>query len=73
MINVNSAFNAVFSNQSKEISWTEALLDAQKAIQLNPSSHVGNELKLAALHAHNDAMIIASSIMMLLEAPGSSL
>ncbi|KAG2742776.1 hypothetical protein P692DRAFT_201888435 [Suillus brevipes Sb2] len=49
MINVN----AVFANQSQEMLWTEALFDAQKAIQLNPSSHVGYKLKPAALHAHN--------------------
>ncbi|KAG1786035.1 uncharacterized protein HD556DRAFT_1508452 [Suillus plorans] len=30
--------------------WMEALLDAQKVIQLNPSSHIGYKLKHAAFH-----------------------
>ncbi|KAG2355211.1 hypothetical protein BDR07DRAFT_556666 [Suillus spraguei] len=52
VINVSSASDAVFANRSrarlKKMLWTEALLDAQKVIQLNPSSHVGYKLKLTA-------------------------
>lgn len=53
VINVNSASDAVFANRSRarlrKMLWTEALLDAQKVIQLNPSSYVGYKLKLMAL------------------------
>ncbi|KAG1725183.1 hypothetical protein EDB19DRAFT_1756960 [Suillus lakei] len=45
VINVNSASDAVFASRSKamleKMLWTEALLDAQKVVELNPSSHVG--------------------------------
>lgn len=30
--------------------WEDALLDAQKVIELNPSSHIGYQLKYIALH-----------------------
>ncbi|KAG2339439.1 hypothetical protein BDR05DRAFT_992075 [Suillus weaverae] len=69
VINVNSPSDAVFANRSKaklgKMLWTEALLDAQKVIQLNPSSHIGYELKLAALQGAQryDEAIAAFRIM----------
>ncbi|KAG0694178.1 hypothetical protein DFH29DRAFT_336313 [Suillus ampliporus] len=53
-IDLNSAGETIFANRSKarsgKLLWEGALLDAQKVIELNPSSHVGYELKYAALH-----------------------
>ncbi|KAG2142854.1 heterokaryon incompatibility protein-domain-containing protein [Suillus bovinus] len=53
-IDLISPSDAVFANRSKaklgKMLWMEALLDAQKVIQLNPSSHIGYKLKHAALH-----------------------
>ncbi|KAG0703318.1 hypothetical protein DFH29DRAFT_1078995 [Suillus ampliporus] len=53
-IDLNCASETIFANRSKARSkkmlWEDALLDAQKVIQLNPSSHVGYEVKHAALH-----------------------
>ncbi|KAG1740865.1 uncharacterized protein EDB91DRAFT_342521 [Suillus paluster] len=53
-IDLNSASEIIFANRSKARSkkmlWEDALLDAQKVIELNPSSHVGYEVKHAALH-----------------------
>ncbi|KAG2345954.1 hypothetical protein BDR05DRAFT_97821 [Suillus weaverae] len=53
-INSNSASDAVFGNRSKaklgKMLWTEALLDAQKVIELNSLSYLGYNLKHAALH-----------------------
>ncbi|KAG2360649.1 heterokaryon incompatibility protein-domain-containing protein [Suillus spraguei] len=50
----NSQSDAVFENHSKvkygERSWMDALLEAQKIIKLNPSSHIGYKLKHAAFH-----------------------
>ncbi|KAG2345397.1 hypothetical protein BDR05DRAFT_998531 [Suillus weaverae] len=47
--------------------WEDALLDAQKVIELNPSSHIGYELKHAALHGAQryDASIDAFQTMLL--------
>ncbi|KAG1797426.1 uncharacterized protein HD556DRAFT_255574 [Suillus plorans] len=51
---LNSGSDAVFVKRCKarlgQTLWTEALLDAQKVIQLNPSSHIGYELEHAAFH-----------------------
>ncbi|KAG2128630.1 uncharacterized protein EDB93DRAFT_1256628 [Suillus bovinus] len=65
VINVNSASDAVFASRSKaklrKMLWDEALVDAQKVIQLNPSSYVGYKLKLAAFEGarrYDDAIVI---------------
>ncbi|KAG1726887.1 uncharacterized protein EDB91DRAFT_1350447 [Suillus paluster] len=54
VIDFNSANDAIFANRSKakleKRLWDDALLDAQKAIELNPSGHIGYEVKNAALH-----------------------
>ncbi|KAG1885849.1 uncharacterized protein F5891DRAFT_1218429 [Suillus fuscotomentosus] len=46
--------------------WENALLNAQKVTELNPSSHVGYQLTHAALHGaqHYDAAIEAFKIML---------
>ncbi|KAG2342511.1 hypothetical protein BDR05DRAFT_348619 [Suillus weaverae] len=53
-INFNSASDAVFANRSKaklgKMLWMEALLDAQKVIELACLSYLGYNLKHAALH-----------------------
>ncbi|KAG2142888.1 uncharacterized protein EDB93DRAFT_597938 [Suillus bovinus] len=53
-IDLDSASHIVFANRSQarlgEMLWMEALLDAQKVIQLNPLSHIGYKLKHAAFH-----------------------
>ncbi|KAG2337662.1 hypothetical protein BDR05DRAFT_1063130 [Suillus weaverae] len=53
-INLNSASDAIFAKRSKaklrKGLWMEAFLDAQKVIQLNPSSHVGHKLQHAAFY-----------------------
>ncbi|KAG2335862.1 hypothetical protein BDR05DRAFT_206006 [Suillus weaverae] len=53
-IDLTSASDAVYANRGKaklgKRLWMEAFVDAQKVIQLNPSSHVGYELKYAAFH-----------------------
>ncbi|KAG1799939.1 uncharacterized protein HD556DRAFT_1439606 [Suillus plorans] len=54
IINSNSASDVVFANRSKaklgKMLWMEALLDAQKVIELDPFSYLGYNLKHAALH-----------------------
>ncbi|KAG2126787.1 uncharacterized protein EDB93DRAFT_1272949 [Suillus bovinus] len=54
VVDLNSASNAVFENRSKaklgKMLWTEALLDAQKVIELDSSSYIGYHLKHAAFH-----------------------
>ncbi|KAG2142856.1 quinon protein alcohol dehydrogenase-like superfamily [Suillus bovinus] len=61
---------AVFTNRSKaklgKMLWMGALLDAQKVIQLNPSSHIGYKLKHAAFHGAQryDEAIAAFQIML---------
>ncbi|KAG2335861.1 hypothetical protein BDR05DRAFT_205965 [Suillus weaverae] len=70
VIDLTSAFDAVFANRSKaklgKRLWMEALLDAQKVIQLNPSSHVGYKLKYAAFHGAQryDEAIVAFQTML---------
>ncbi|KAG1758678.1 hypothetical protein EDD22DRAFT_909523 [Suillus occidentalis] len=52
-INLNSTRDIIFANRGKakleKMLWEDALSDAEKAIELNPSSHVGYEMKHAAL------------------------
>ncbi|KAG2128626.1 uncharacterized protein EDB93DRAFT_168427 [Suillus bovinus] len=54
IINSNSASHSVFANRSKaklgKMLWTEALLDAQEVIEIDPLSYNGYKLKHAALH-----------------------
>ncbi|KAG1722080.1 uncharacterized protein EDB91DRAFT_1256240 [Suillus paluster] len=54
VIDLNSASGTDFAKRSEaksgKLLWEDALLDAQKAIDLKPSSHVGYEVKHAALH-----------------------
>ncbi|KAG0703994.1 hypothetical protein DFH29DRAFT_1078588 [Suillus ampliporus] len=54
VINLNSPSDTILANRSKArlgISlWEDVLVDAHKVIELNPSSHVGYQLKHAALH-----------------------
>ncbi|KAG2337645.1 TPR-like protein, partial [Suillus weaverae] len=69
-IDLDSASDIAFANRSKaklgKMLWEEALLDAQKVIQLNPSCHVGYKLKHAALHSvqRYDEAILAFRIML---------
>lgn len=46
--------------------WEDALLDAQKVIELNPSSHIGYQLKYIALHGAQryDQAIMAFEVML---------
>ncbi|KAG0708171.1 hypothetical protein DFH29DRAFT_1065883 [Suillus ampliporus] len=68
-IDLNSASETVFANRSKaksgKLLWEDALLDAQKVIELNPASHVGYEVKHAALHGAQryDESILAFQMM----------
>ncbi|KAG1848654.1 heterokaryon incompatibility protein-domain-containing protein [Suillus subluteus] len=54
-IELNFATDTIFANRSKARSgkmlWDNALLDAEKVIELNPSSYFGYQLKHAVLHA----------------------
>ncbi|KAG0701142.1 hypothetical protein DFH29DRAFT_1080227 [Suillus ampliporus] len=69
-IDLNSATDTIFANCSKarsgKLLWEDALLDAQKVIELNPSSHVGYEAKHAALYGaqHYDEAIEAFQMML---------
>ncbi|KAG0697842.1 hypothetical protein DFH29DRAFT_1020728, partial [Suillus ampliporus] len=69
-INLNPASDTIFANRSKARSekmlWEDALLDAQKVIQLNPSSYIGYEVKHAALRGAQryDEAIEAFKIML---------
>ncbi|KAG1723389.1 hypothetical protein EDB19DRAFT_2043800 [Suillus lakei] len=51
---LNSTSGTIFAHRSKakleKMLWEDALLDAQKVIELEPSSHVGYHLKHTALH-----------------------
>ncbi|KAG2157922.1 uncharacterized protein EDB93DRAFT_1300539 [Suillus bovinus] len=53
-IDLTPPSDAVFAKRSQaklgKMMWMEALLDAQKVIRLNPSSHNGYKLKHAAFH-----------------------
>jgi tetratricopeptide (TPR) repeat protein len=54
VIELNSASDTAFANRSRaklaKEQWEDALDDAEEVIKLNPSSHVGYEIKHAALH-----------------------
>ncbi|KAG1746771.1 uncharacterized protein EDB91DRAFT_1245943 [Suillus paluster] len=69
-IDLNSANDAIFANRSKaklgKMLWEDALLDAQKVIEVNPLSHVGYQLKHAALRSARcyDEAIEAFNIML---------
>ncbi|KAG1882419.1 hypothetical protein F4604DRAFT_1678415 [Suillus subluteus] len=51
---LNSASGTIFANRSRakleQMLWEDALLDAQKVIELEPSSHIGYQLKHMALY-----------------------
>ncbi|KAG1812741.1 hypothetical protein EV424DRAFT_76205 [Suillus variegatus] len=70
VIDLNSASDAVFVKRSKarlgKMLWDDALLDAQKVIQLNPSSHIGYKLEHAAFHGARryDEAIAAFKMML---------
>ncbi|KAG1793190.1 uncharacterized protein HD556DRAFT_1527681 [Suillus plorans] len=70
VIDLDSASDVVFAKCSQaklgNRLWEEALLDAQKATELNPSSHVGYELTYTALHGAQryDEAIEAFKIML---------
>ncbi|KAG2361233.1 hypothetical protein BDR07DRAFT_1610267 [Suillus spraguei] len=69
-IDLGFATDTVFVNRSKARSskmlWDDALLDAEKVIELNPSSYIGYQLKHTVLHgAHRyDEAIEAFKIML---------
>ncbi|KAG1789554.1 uncharacterized protein HD556DRAFT_778316 [Suillus plorans] len=69
-IALDSASDIVFANRSKakleKMLWEEAVLDAQKVTELNPSSHVGYQLTHTALHGAKryDEAIEAFTIML---------
>ncbi|KAG2336192.1 HET-domain-containing protein [Suillus weaverae] len=69
-IDLDFATDTIFANRSKARSgkmlWDDALLDAEKVIELNPSSYFGYQLKHTALHgAHRyDEAIEAFKIML---------
>ncbi|KAG1747253.1 uncharacterized protein EDB91DRAFT_1345292 [Suillus paluster] len=71
IIDLDFANDIIFANRSRAKSqkmlWDDAVLDAQKVIELNPSSHVGYELKHTALHAAQryDEAIEALEMMIL--------
>ncbi|KAG2147810.1 uncharacterized protein EDB93DRAFT_1250323 [Suillus bovinus] len=54
VIDLGFASDVIFANRSKarleRMLWEDALLDAQKVTELNPSSHIGYELTHTALH-----------------------
>ncbi|KAG1793189.1 uncharacterized protein HD556DRAFT_525147 [Suillus plorans] len=70
VINLDFASDVVFENRSRaklaKMLWTEALLDAQKVMELNPSSHVGYKLMHTALRGAQryDEAIEAFKIML---------
>ncbi|KAG2337096.1 hypothetical protein BDR05DRAFT_970635 [Suillus weaverae] len=69
-IDLDFATDTIFANRSKARSgkmlWDDALLDAEKVIELNPSSYFGYELKHMALHGayRYDEAIEAFKIML---------
>ncbi|KIK38635.1 hypothetical protein CY34DRAFT_809154 [Suillus luteus UH-Slu-Lm8-n1] len=69
-IDLDFATDNIFANRSKarlgQMLWDDALLDAEKVIELEPSSYVGYQLKRTALHgAHRyDEAIDAFKIML---------
>ncbi|KAG2365623.1 hypothetical protein BDR07DRAFT_624150 [Suillus spraguei] len=69
-IDLDLATHTIFANRSKarcgKMLWDDALLDAEKAIELNPSSYVGYQSKHAVLHGARryDEAIDAFNIML---------
>ncbi|KAG2140532.1 uncharacterized protein EDB93DRAFT_1297267 [Suillus bovinus] len=69
-IDLDFATYTIFANRSKARSekmlWDDALLDAEKAIELNPSSYLGYQSKHSALHGTHryDEAIEAFKIML---------
>ncbi|KAG1888594.1 hypothetical protein F4604DRAFT_1569692 [Suillus subluteus] len=70
-IELDSATDAIFASRSKarllKMLWEDALLDAEKVIELNPSDYLGYQLKHEALHGAQcyDEAIEAFQIMLL--------
>ncbi|KAG1817516.1 uncharacterized protein BJ212DRAFT_1269921 [Suillus subaureus] len=70
-IELDSATDTIFANRSKarllKMLWEDALLDAEKVIELNPSAYLGYQLKHEALHGAQcyDEAIEAFQIMLL--------
>ncbi|KAG1888599.1 hypothetical protein F4604DRAFT_2024111 [Suillus subluteus] len=70
-IELYSATDAIFASRSKarllKMLWEDALLDAEKVIELNPSDYLGYQLKHEALHGAQcyDEAIEAFQIMLL--------
>ncbi|KAG2134884.1 uncharacterized protein EDB93DRAFT_1331178 [Suillus bovinus] len=69
-IDLNSTSDVAFANRSKaklgKMLWEDALLDAQKVTELNPSSHIGYQLAHTALRGAQryDEAIEAFTIML---------
>ncbi|KAG0708661.1 hypothetical protein DFH29DRAFT_427152 [Suillus ampliporus] len=69
-IDLHFASDTIFANRSKARSekmlWEDALLDAQKVIELNPSSYVGYQVKHVALCGAQryDEAIVAFQMML---------
>ncbi|KAG0707124.1 hypothetical protein DFH29DRAFT_1076603 [Suillus ampliporus] len=69
-INLDAASDTIFASRSKaklgKMLWEEALVDAEKVIELNPLSYVGYQLKHAVLHSAQryDEAIKAFHIML---------
>ncbi|KAG2142890.1 uncharacterized protein EDB93DRAFT_598081 [Suillus bovinus] len=69
-IDLSPPSDAVFAKRSQaklgKMMWMEALLDAQKVIRLDPSSHIGYKLKHAAFHGAQsyDEAITAFKMML---------
>ncbi|KAG2356066.1 hypothetical protein BDR07DRAFT_1492391 [Suillus spraguei] len=70
IIDLDCTSDVGFANRSKaklgKMLWEDALLDAQKVIELKPSSHVGYQLRHAALHGAQrfDEAMDARTIML---------
>lgn len=69
-IELDPTSETAFANRSKaklrKALWEEALVDAQKVIELNPSSYIGHQLKYEAFHGARryDEEIKAFKIML---------
>ncbi|KAG2363719.1 hypothetical protein BDR07DRAFT_1403412 [Suillus spraguei] len=74
VINLGFATDTIFANRSRARSgkmlWNHALLDAEKVIELNPSSYIGYQLKHAVLHGahrYDEAIEAFKSMLVRLE------
>ncbi|KAG1898998.1 uncharacterized protein F5891DRAFT_1190181 [Suillus fuscotomentosus] len=69
-LTLNSMSSTIFANCSKakldQLLWEEALLDVQKVIELEPSSHVGYQLKHMALHGTQHYIEAIEALKMML-------